>query len=112
MDTHLENALTLLEEELSLAAPLGASKNNPRLRYLFVLEEIRKRICPHAAQILKTADSKEAELATIVTDALLSYVTALPFVATTVAKYLCISGLSKFCEDPGSILDGLAADDE
>lgn len=105
MDKDLITALTNLEEELDLNTPLNANLGNNRLRFSNIVLEIKNRICPRKELIKERMRSEGANMTIVLTDALLSFVTALPLVAASLAKYIFTIGIDTFCSDPMALLN-------
>ena len=101
----LADALDQLEKELELAPPRGALGLPPTIRYASVLTALNARLCPHSSVLLAQMESRATEATTILVDAILSYVTALPFVATTVGRCIALYGLKRFCETPSGLVE-------
>lgn len=105
MDSELRIALEQLEQEMEISIPLRMNSNNEKLRYSMIILEIKKRICPKRQQIMQGLKTEGMQLFTVVVDALLSFVTQLPLIAASIAKYICTVGLEKFCQQPMLLIE-------
>jgi hypothetical protein len=99
----LENALEQLETELGIVRPLGGMGLPFGLRYKDVLKHVQGKLCPRANDIRATLQRPGTDIFTIIADFIASEITSTPFVFTTLARYVALYGLERFCADPAGI---------
>jgi hypothetical protein len=106
--TEVENVLQALEELERLSnirPPFGAASLPPHVRFRLILERIRDIVCPALKRIAPSLDSTEADLSTIITDALLSVYFGVLLPVTTIASRIAKIGHERFCRQPHSLVD-------
>lgn len=100
----LLDALSEIEQALELQPPIGAAELPPELRYFRILEFLRERICPAISTIVDFSKKPQGEIVSILIDILISQLSNVPIPVATVAKYIAILGVERFCSNPSNLL--------
>lgn len=100
----IRDALRQIEKALEIAPPIGAAELPDEVRFFRVLSSLRDALCPQMGYLVESAESRAGELATLISDCIVSMIGHFPIPAFTIAKQIAGMGFERFCEKPVELL--------